>query len=142
MNEIEAKQQKVTEEFLSLTDWMDRYNYLIDLGKELPPMPDEYKTKQNQIDGCQSTVWLHAEYRNGRVFYWGDGDAVLTKGMISLVIRVYSGQKTDDIINTPPDFIKKIGLSEHLSPTRANGLNAMIKQIKLYAMAFKAKYES
>ncbi|HON18863.1 MAG TPA: SufE family protein [Salinivirgaceae bacterium] len=141
MNEIEKRQQQIVEEFQMFTDWMDRYNYLIEYSKELAPMPDEHKIKQNQIEGCQSTVWVNAEYRDGKIYFQADSDAILTKGLIALIVKVYNGQSPDDILNTPPDFVSKIGLSEHLSPTRANGLNAMIKQIKLYAMAFKAKYQ-
>ncbi|MCX7953717.1 MAG: SufE family protein [Bacteroidales bacterium] len=136
INEI---QNQIIEEFSTFNDWLDKYNYIIELGKNMPPLSEEYKTDNNIIEGCQSKVWLHAEYKDNKVFYYADSDAIITKGLISLLIRVYSGQTPDDIINTQPWFIEKIGLHENLSPTRSNGLLAMIKKIKLYALAFKEK---
>jgi cysteine desulfuration protein SufE len=109
------------------------------MGKDVEPMAEEFKTKQNLISGCQSRVWVKAEYKDGRIYFSADSDAVITKGIVSLLIRVFSGQKTDDILIADTSFIDNIGLKEHLSPTRSNGLMSMLKQIKLYALAFKAK---
>ncbi len=142
MTPIEKIQEQIVEEFSGLDDWMDKYAYLIDLGKDLEALPEELKIKQNLIDGCQSKVWVFADYLDGKIFFRGDSDAILTKGLISLIIRAYNGQTPDDILNNQPEFINKIGLSEHLSPTRSNGLTSMIKQIKFYAMAYKMKHES
>jgi cysteine desulfuration protein SufE len=142
MSNIEQIQEQIVEEFSGFDDWMDKYAYLIDLGKDLEPLPEELKIKQNLIDGCQSKVWVYADYADGKIFFRGDSDAILTKGLISLIIRAYNGQVPDDIINNQPEFINKIGLSEHLSPTRSNGLTSMIKQIKFYAMAYKVKHEN
>ncbi|MDY0280350.1 MAG: SufE family protein [Salinivirgaceae bacterium] len=141
MTNIEEIQQNIVAEFSDLDDWMDKYTLLIDLGKELKPLDEELRIKQNLIDGCQSRVWVHANYEDGKIFFQGDSDAILTKGLISLIIRAYNGQSPDDILNNQPNFINEIGLAEHLSPTRSNGLNSMIKQIKLYAMGFKIKYK-
>jgi cysteine desulfuration protein SufE len=141
MTNIEEIQQNIVAEFSDLDDWMDKYALLIDLGKELKPLDEELRIKQNLIDGCQSRVWVHANYEDGKIFFQGDSDAILTKGLISLIIRAYNGQSLDDILNNQPNFINEIGLAEHLSPTRSNGLNSMIKQIKLYAMEFKIKYK-
>ena len=141
MTNIKEIQEGIVAEFQDLDDWMDKYALLIDLGKELPPINDELRIKQNLIDGCQSKVWDHAYYSEGKIYFQGDSDAILTKGLISLIIRAYNGQSPDDILNNQPFFIDEIGLAEHLSPTRSNGLNSMIKQIKFYAMAFKMKYE-
>lgn len=136
---IQQIEQHITEEFEQFDDWMDRYNYIIELGKNLPLIDDTFKTKQFLISGCQSQVWLHAAYENGTVIYTADSDAIITKGIVALLIRVLSHQKPDDIINTPLAFIDNIGLKEHLSPTRSNGLVSMVKQMKLYAIAFKTK---
>jgi cysteine desulfuration protein SufE len=125
-------------EFSLFDDWMDKYNYLIEMGKEMKVIDEKYKV-QNLISGCQSRVWLHAEYRDGRIWFSADSDAVITKGLVSLMIRVLDGQSPDDILNAELGFVDKIGLKEHLSPTRSNGLTSMIKQMKLYALAFKAK---
>lgn len=135
--EIESK---IVSEFSLFEDWMDKYNYLIELGKSLPVIDPKYKTDQYLISGCQSQVWLFAEYREGKVFYSADSDAIITKGIVNLLIRVLSDQSPGDIINTDLSFIDKIGLREHLSPTRSNGLNSMIKQMKLYALVFQQKY--
>lgn len=137
---IEHIEQQIIEEFEQFEDWMERYNYIIELGKNLPLIDDAYKTKQYLISGCQSQVWLHAAFEDGKVIYRADSDAIITKGIVALLIRVLSGQTPDAIINTPLLFIDKIGLKEHLSPTRSNGLLSMIKQMKLYAMAIKAKH--
>ncbi len=136
---IKEKEQEIISEFEMFEDWLDKYNYIIELGKSVPEINPEYKEKQYLIKGCQSQVWLHAKMENGKVFFTADSDALITKGIVSLLIRVLSGQKPDDIINAELDFIEKIGLKEHLSPTRSNGLVNMIKQIKLYALAFKSK---
>ncbi len=134
--EIESR---IIEEFSMFDDWMDKYNYLIDLGKTLPVIEEQYKTDQYLITGCQSKVWLHASLKDGRVIFRGDSDAIITKGIVNLLIRVLSDQTPEDIIETKLSFIDHIGLQEHLSPTRSNGLSAMIKQMKLYAMVFKMK---
>ena len=136
INEIEAK---IVEEFSSFDDWMDRYNYLIELGKEINLIDEKHKVQNNLINGRQSRVWLHAELRDGKIYFTADSDAVITKGLASLMIRVLDGQTPDDIINADLDFLDKIGLKEHLSPTRSNGLTSMIKQMKLYALAYKTK---
>mgnify|MGYP006449530439 FL=1 len=140
MSTIDEKQQEIVDEFSVFDDWMDKYAYLIEQGKELSGLEEEHRTDNNVISGCQSKVWLHAEYDDGNIIFKADSDAVLTKGLVALVIKVFSNEKPDTIINAEPWFIKEIGLEENLSPTRSNGLNAMLKQIKFYAMAFKAKH--
>ncbi len=132
---------EIISEFEMFDDWTDKYNYLIELGKSLPEIDEKYKQQQYLIKGCQSQVWLHASYEDGKINFTADSDALITKGIVALLLRVLSGRTPDEIINSDLAFIDKIGLKEHLSPTRANGLTNMIKQIKLYAMAFKAKYE-
>ena len=117
-------------------DWMQKYEYLIDLGKELSPIDKKYKTEDNLIKGCQSRVWLHAEYTDGRIIYTADSDAIMTKGIVAILINVLSGQTPSEISTAKLDFINEIGLKEQLSPTRANGLVSMIKQMKLYALAY------
>ena len=134
--EIESR---IIEEFSMFDDWMDKYNYLIELGKTLPVIEEQYKTDQYLITGCQSKVWLHASLKDGRVIFRGDSDAIITKGIVNLLIRVLSDQTPEDIIETKLSFIDHIGLQEHLSPTRSNGLSAMIKQMTLSAMVFKMK---
>ena len=136
--EVEAQ---ILSEFAMFDDWMDKYNYLIELGKSLPLIDEQYKTDQYLITGCQSKVWLHAAFREGKVFFTADSDAIITKGIVSLLIRVMSGQTPDDIISADMDYIDRIGLREHLSPTRSNGLTSMIKQMKLYALVFKTRSE-
>lgn len=136
---IDERQQEVIDEFTDIDDWMDRYAYIIDLGNALPPIDEKYKTPEHLIEGCQSRVWLNAEYTDGKVHYTADSDAIIVKGIISLLISVLNDHTPDEIINSDLHFIDKIGLSEHLSPTRSNGLVAMVKQMKLYALAFKAK---
>lgn len=128
-------------EFSMFEDWMDKYNYLIELGRSLPIIGEQYKTDQYVITGCQSKVWLHAAYRDGKVFFTADSDAIITKGIVSLLIRVLSERTPEEIITADMSFIDRIGLREHLSPTRSNGLTAMIKQMKLYALVFKTKAE-
>jgi cysteine desulfuration protein SufE len=134
--EIESQ---IISEFQMFDDWMDKYNYLIELGKSLPLIDEKYRTDQYLITGCQSKVWLYASQENGIVYFTGDSDAIITKGIVNLLIRVLSGQPVDDIIQSKLEFIDHIGLKEHLSPTRSNGLSAMIKQMKLYATVFKMK---
>ncbi len=129
-------QNEIVEEFDIFDTWMDKYEYLIELGKSVPKISEENKKEENIIKGCQSKVWLHAEKQDGLVRFYADSDAIITKGIISLLIRIFSNQKPEDIINADTDFIDKIGLRQHLSPNRANGLNNMIKKIKFYAIAF------
>ncbi|MDR2065276.1 MAG: SufE family protein [Prevotellaceae bacterium] len=136
---LNEKQNQIIEEFSVFTDWIDKYEYLIELGKNLQTFDEKNKTEQYLIKGCQSRVWIDAEYVNGKIIYKADSDAIITKGIISLLIRVMSEQEPDEIINADLFFINKTGLQENLSPTRANGLSAMIKQMKLYALAFKVK---
>ena len=132
-------QKEIIEEFALFDDWMDKYEHLIELGKSLPLIQEQYKTDQYIIKGCQSKVWLRAEQKEGFVYFSADSDAIITKGIVSVLIRAFSGMSPQDIVNAPTDFINEIGLSDHLSPTRANGLVAMIKQMKLYATAFAAQ---
>lgn len=140
INEI---QDEVIEEFSSFDDWMDKYQMLIDLGNELAPLDEKYKTESNLIDGCQSRVWLQADLTpEGKIHFQAESDALIVKGIVTLLIRVLDNQTPDDILNANLHFIEDIGLKEHLSPTRSNGLLAMLKQMKLYAMAFKAKNNS
>jgi len=138
-NSIKDIEEEIVDEFNMFDSWIDKYDYLIDLGKSLPKIDSIYKTQENIITGCQSQVWLHAEKENNKVIFTADSDAIMTKGIIAMLIRVLSGQKAENIINTNLDFIDKIGLNEQLSQTRANGLNSMIKQMKIYALAFKNK---
>jgi len=135
---IKEIQNQIIEEFSMFDDWTERYQYIIELGKSLPIIDQKYKTEDYLIKGCQSNVWLNAEYENGKVVFTADGDAILTKGIIALMIRVFSNQSPRDILDASTDFIDKIGLKEHLSPTRANGLVSMIKYIKMYAVGFSS----
>ena len=132
-------QDEIIDEFSMVDDWLDRYTMLIDYGKDLPPFPDELRTQQNLIDGCQSQVWFTAELRDGCVVYQADSDALLVKGIVALLLRVLSGQPAKQIVDADLYFIERIGLKEHLSPTRSNGLNAMLHQMRLYALALSAK---
>ena len=136
---INELQDNVIEEFSVFDDWMDKYALLIDLGNSLKPLDEKYKTENNLIEGCQSRVWLQADYKDGKVFFQGESDAVIVKGLVSLLINVLSGHTPDEILNSELYFIEKIGLKEHLSPTRSNGLLSMVKQMRLYAMAYRAK---
>lgn len=137
---IEEIQEEVIEEFSDYEDWMDKYQLLIDLGGEQEPLPAEYKVESNLIDGCQSRVWLQADLTDeGRIHFQAESDALIVKGIVTLLIRVLDNQTPEDILEADLHFIEDIGLKEHLSPTRSNGLLAMLKQMKLYAMAFKAK---
>ncbi len=139
---INQIQDEIIDEFVDIEDWMDRYAYIIDLGNALPPIDETYKTPAHLIEGCQSRVWLNAEMDGDAVIYTADSDAIIVKGIISLLIKVLSGHTPGEIINADLYFIDKIGLSEHLSPTRSNGLVAMVKQIRMYALAFKTKQQA
>ncbi|HLF52412.1 SufE family protein [Flavobacterium sp.] len=136
---IKAIQEEIVDEFSMFDDWMQRYEYIIDLGKNLPLIKEEFKTEDNLIKGCQSKVWLQGEQQGDKIVFTADSDAILTKGIIAILIRTFSNQKASDILEANMDFIDEIGLKEHLSPTRANGLVSMIKQIKMYALAFQSK---
>ena len=136
MSTIQSIQQEICEEFNLFDNWTQKYEYLIDLGKDLAPIKNEYKTEDNLIKGCQSRVWLHAHFTNGKIIYTADSDAVMTKGIIAILISVLSNQTPNDIINADLTFINHIGLKDQLSPTRANGLVSMIKQMKIYALGY------
>ena len=136
---IEEIENEIIDEFEVFEDWMGKYEYLIDLGKSLPLIDSTYKTEENLIKGCQSQVWMHSELKDGKVVYTADSDAIITKGMVALMIRVLSSHTPDEIINSKLEFVEKIGLTKHLSPTRSNGLVSMIKQMKLDAVAYKVK---
>jgi cysteine desulfuration protein SufE len=136
---IKEIQNEIIDEFSMFDDWMQRYEYIIELGKSLPLIKEEYKTEENLIKGCQSKVWLQGEQKDDKIVFTADSDAILTKGIIAILIRAFSNQKAEDIINADTQFIDEIGLKEHLSATRANGLVSMIKNIKMYALAFDAK---
>tara|TARA_B110000967_G_scaffold48862_1_gene49693 strand:+ start:97 stop:519 length:423 start_codon:yes stop_codon:yes gene_type:complete len=137
METIKEIQEEIIEDFEMFDDWMQKYEYLIDLGKELAPIEEQYKTEDNLIKGCQSRVWLHAQQQDGKINYTADSDAIMTKGIIAILIRVLSGQKAEEIVSADLSFIDTIGLKEQLSATRANGLVSMIKKIKLYALALE-----
>ena len=139
MATINDLQDEVVEEFQDFTDWMDKYQMLIDLGNELEPLDEKYKNEQNLIDGCQSRVWLQADYEDGKIIFKGESDAVIVKGIVSLLINVLSGHTPQEILDTDLYFIEQIGLKEHLSPTRSNGLVAMVKQMRMYALAYRTK---
>lgn len=141
MESINELQDEVIEEFSDFDDWMDKYQLLIDLGNEQQPLPEEYKTDDNLIDGCQSRVWLQADYKDGLLTFRAESDALIVKGIVTLLIRVLSGHTPQEILDADLYFIDRIGLKEHLSPTRSNGLLAMLKQMKMYALAYKAKEE-
>ena len=136
---IEQTENEIVEEFSLFDSWDDKYEYIIDLGKKLQPLDEKYKIDENRVRGCQSTVYLVADFKDGRVYYKAESDAVIVKGLISMLIRVLSGQKPDEIVNAPLDFVKEIGMMTHLAQTRSNGLLAMVKQMKNYALAFKLK---
>ena len=136
---IEEIQNEIVEEFSMYEDWMQRYEYMIELGKSLPLIDEKYKVDEYIIKGCQSKVWVHADMKDNKILFTADSDAIITKGIIAILIRVYSGQHPKDIINADTSFIDEIGLKEHLSPTRANGLVNMMKQLKLYAIAYETQ---
>ena len=139
INEI---QDDIIAEFSDFDDWMDRYQLLIDMGSEQPPLDEQYKTEQNLIDGCQSRVWLQADFIDGMVHFRAESDALIVKGIVALLVRVLSGHTPQEILDADLYFIDRIGLREHLSPTRSNGLGAMLKQMKMYALAFKSIHNS
>ncbi len=136
---IDSIQEEIVSEFSAFDDWMGKYNLLIDLGKELPVLDPKHKTRDFLIEGCQSKVWLYPEYNGNTIIFKADSDALITKGIVALLIKVFSGRSPEEIISAELDFIDKIGLRQNLSPTRANGLLSMVRQIKLYAIAYKAK---
>ena len=136
---INELQNNVIEEFADFDDWMDKYALLIDLGNSLPPLEEKYKTESNLIEGCQSRVWLQADYVDGKILFKGESDAVIVKGIVSLLISILSDHTPQEILDADLYFIEKIGLKEHLSPTRSNGLVAMVKQMRMYALAFRNK---
>lgn len=136
---IKEKQDEIIDEFSVFDDWMDKYSYLIELGNALEPYNEKYRLDQNLIEGCQSKVWFNAEMVDGKVIFEGDSDAIIVKGIVALLIRVLSGNSPEEILETDLYFVDAIGLKEHLSPTRSNGLVAMIKQMRMYALAYKAK---
>ncbi|MCH7535247.1 MAG: SufE family protein [Bacteroidetes bacterium] len=136
---IKEVQEEVIEEFAMFDTWMDKYEHIIELGKDLPDLDEEYKTKDNIVKGCQSQVWLHTINKDEIIYFEADSDAIITKGLVALMVRVLSGHRADDIVKSTMYFVNKIGLAEHLSPTRSNGLLAMIKQMKLHALAFSVK---
>ena len=137
--DIQATEERIIKEFELLQDWPERYKYIIKLGDKLDPLPEEDHIEDNLVKGCQSQVWLTADMENGKVIFKADSDAAITKGLVSLMVRFYSGREPEVILEKKPEFIDKIGMAQHLSPTRANGLASMVKQMKIYAMAFKAK---
>lgn len=141
MPDIHDEQLKIINEFKALSDWTDRYKHIIEQGRNLDPLKEEHKKEENLVRGCQSQVWLHTYLDDGKVIFEADSDAAITKGLVALMVRFYSGQDPETIISTSPDFIKKIGMEQHLSPTRSNGLASMVKQMKIYAMAYKTKLE-
>jgi len=136
---IEETEKEIAEEFSLFDTWDDKYEYIIDLGKKLPPLEDQYKIDENRVRGCQSTVWLVADYRQGKIFYKAESDAIIVKGLISMLIRVLSGHSPDEIIAAKLNFIQQIGMTTHLAQTRSNGLLAMVKQMKNFALAYKIK---
>lgn len=139
MKTINEAQDEIIEEFSVFDDWMDKYSLIIDMGKNLVPLDPALKTPQNRIEGCQSNVWLDAQFNDGVITFTADSDAILVKGIVSLLVNLLSGRTPDEILNADLYFIQQIGLNEHLSPTRSNGLLAMVKQMKMYALAFKTK---
>ena len=139
MSNIQKIQEEIVDEFSMFDDWMARYEYMIDLGKSLPIIDEQYKDEDHIIKGCQSKVWVHAGLEKDKVIFTADSDAIITKGIIAILIRAWSNQKPQDILDANTDFIDEIGLKEHLSPTRANGLVSMIKQLKMYAVAYQTQ---
>ncbi len=137
METIKEAQNFLIEEFEELTDWEEKYSKIIKYGKELPEMPEGTHVEKNKIDGCQSQLWIYAELKDDKIYLYADSDALIVKGLVALLIKVYSGHSPDEILSNPPEFLSKIGVASHLSPTRQNGLSSMLKQIQLYAVAFK-----
>lgn len=142
MADIQDIQQTILKEFEAAGDWTERYKYIIELGRKLEPLDEAYKVEENLVRGCQAQVWLHTSFHDGKVIFEADSDAAITKGLVALMVRFYSGQDPDTIIATNPEFIQKIGMEKHLSPTRSNGLASMVKQMKIYAMAYKTKQQA
>ncbi|MEX0995101.1 MAG: SufE family protein [Balneolaceae bacterium] len=138
---IQEKQDRIVRAFQALGDWQERYKYIVELGRKLEPIDDKYKVEENLVRGCQSQVWLIADMDDNKVIFRADSDAAITKGLVALLLKFYSGEEPDTILSTKPEFIDEIGMREHLSPTRSNGLSSMVKQMKIYAMAFKSKQE-
>lgn len=138
---IKENQQEIVEEFSMFEDWMQRYEYMIELGKSLPLIDDKYKVEENLISGCQSRVWVHAELEEDKLIFTADSDAIITKGIVAILIRAFSNQHPSEILESDTQFIDEIGLKEHLSPTRANGLVSMIKQLKMYALAYQTQLD-
>ena len=139
--QISEIEKEIKEEFELFDDWTDKYHYIIELGQKLPPLDDQYKTEENKIRGCQSSVWLHAYEKEGRIYFEADSDSTFVKGEIALLVRVLSGQKADEIVKSDLGFIDEIGLRQHIAVTRANGLASMIKQMKLYALGLQSRVE-
>jgi cysteine desulfuration protein SufE len=139
LSSIKEIQEDIIEEFAMFDDWMDRYEYMIELGKSLPLIDEKYKIEENLIKGCQSKVWVHAEMNDEKISFTADSDAIITKGIVAILIRAFSNQHPKDILDADTQFIDEIGLKEHLSPTRANGLVSMIKQLKMYAIAYQTQ---
>ncbi len=135
---IKEKQEAIVKEFEQFTDWEEKYTRIIELGRKMPTLDDVFKTEKYKLNGCQSQVWINAKLENGKILFEADSDAAIVKGLIALLVNVYSNQTPDEILSNPPEFVKKIGIDNHLSPTRKNGLGAMMKQIQMYAVAFKA----
>ena len=138
---IKETHNKIIEQFADISDWDEKYSLLIKMGRELPELSPEVKTDKYKLDGCQSQVWMNAKLENGKILIEGDSDAMIVKGLVAILIKAYSGFTPNEILSTPPDFLKKIGIDKHLSPTRKNGLGAMLKQIQLFAVAYKALAE-
>lgn len=134
---VKDEQNKIVEQFSQIIDWEDKYSLLIKMGKDLGELDSDIKTDKNKISGCQSQVWMHAKLEDGKMIIFGDSDAMIVKGLVALLVKVYSNQKPEDILSSPPKFLSEIGIDKHLSPTRKNGLGAMLKQIQLFALAFK-----
>ena len=141
MQTIDQVQDEIVEEFAVFDDWMDKYSLIIEEGNKLEKLDESYKTPNNIIEGCQSRVWLQTDFENGKLYFRAESDAVIVKGLLALVLRIFSGRTPDEIISADLHFLKQIGLTEHLSPTRSNGLLAVIKQVRFYAIAYKAKAE-
>ncbi|MBO6622756.1 MAG: SufE family protein [Balneola sp.] len=140
--DIQEVQERIVKEFSLFEDWTERYKYIIKHGEKLEELPDEHRVEDNLVKGCQSQVWLSVDLEGDKLIFKADSDAAITKGLVSLVVRLYSDQTPEDILNTNPEFISKIGMQQHLSPTRANGLASMVKQMKIYAMAYKSKLQT
>ncbi len=140
IHSLEEAESEIVEDFALFDSWEDKYEYIIDLGKKLAPLHEVYKTEENKVKGCQSTVWMHAEEKAGRIFFKAESDAVIVKGLVSMLIRVLNGRTPDEIIHAKLDFINKIGMTSHLAQTRSNGLFAMVKQMKNYALAYKLQH--